>query len=281
MPHEPAPNDIDAALSAADAVPRMQMSLPMLERLWWRIVVDASWIAGRFGGAPRRIPRQCNLCGYEGYFAMAGKGTRPDAKCPRCNSAERHRLFKLWLDRNKSMIQDRDLLHIAPEKTVARLIKALARSYCSADASPGRADRVLNLEALDIADSSYDCIVCSHVLEHVDDRKALKEIHRVLRPGGAAIIMVPVIEGWAETYEDPAFTTPELRFLHFGQADHVRIYGADVRQRIIGAGFDLAEYTAQGPDVLRYGLLPGEKVFIAIRPSDPKAERRAIAPQAA
>ncbi len=77
------------------------------------------------------------------------------------------------------------------------------------DIAPGKADRVLNIEAIASPDASYDCVVCSHVLEHVDDKKALSEIYRVLRPGGVALIMLPVIEGWAKTYENPAVTSPE------------------------------------------------------------------------
>jgi len=249
----------------------------LFERLWYRMAVDTHRVARRFGRAPQRIARECNLCGYRGYFAAAGKGTRPDAKCPRCNSAERHRLFKLWFDSNRVIVEGRDLLHFAPERSIAGLIRPFARSYTSADLVPGRADRVLNLEALEIADASYDCVVCLHVLEHVDDKKALREIRRVLRPTGSAIIMVPVVEGWAQTYEDATITSPKLRALHFGQADHQRIYGADIRTRIRGAGFAPAEFTAWGPDVLRYGLLPGEKVFVAARHngSDAPENRRA------
>jgi SAM-dependent methyltransferase len=243
----------------------------LFERLWYRMVVDANRMTRRFGRAPQRIARECNLCGYRGYFATAGKGTRPDVKCPRCNSVERHRLFKLWFDRNRVIVEDRDVLHFAPERSIARLIRPFAQSYSSADLVPGRADKVLNLEALDIADASYDCVVCLHVLEHVDDRQALREIRRVLRPTGSAIIMVPVVEGWAETYEDATITSPKLRALHFGQADHQRIYGADIRTRIRNGGFNLAEFTAWGPDVLRYGLLSGEKVFVATCRNDSDA----------
>lgn len=248
----------------------MKASIGRLEQLWWRLHVDANRFADCFGRSPRRFPRLCNLCGYEGYFAAAGKGTRPDAKCPRCNSAERHRLFKLWLDRNRAVFESADVLHFAPEGAVQRLIRPPSRSYCSADIVSGRADRSLNIEALDLADSSFDCIVCSHVLEHVDDGKALSEIHRVLRPRGFAIIMAPVIEGWAATYEDPSLATNEQRALHFGQSDHLRIYGADIRTRIRAAGFDLDEFTAEGPDVLRHGLLRGEKVFVARRSQRPE-----------
>ncbi|HLY07494.1 MAG TPA: class I SAM-dependent methyltransferase [Rhizomicrobium sp.] len=235
----------------------------LFEKIWYRMAVDTNRITRPFARGPQRIPRECNLCGYHGYFNMAGKGTRPDAKCPRCNSVERHRLFKLWFDRNRIIFEGRDVLHFAPERSIARLIRPLARSYLSADITPGRADRVLNLEALEVDDQSFDCVVCLHVLEHVDDARALREIHRVLRPGGSSIIMVPVVEGWAQTYEDATVTTARERALHFGQADHLRIYGADVRTRIRNAGFDLTEFTAWGPDVLRYGLLSGEKVFLA------------------
>jgi len=104
------------------------------------------------------------------------------------------------------------------------------------------------------------------VLEHVDDAKALSEIYRVLKPGGVALIMLPVIEGWSTTYENPRVTTPEERKRHYGQSDHVRYYGADIRERIKRAGFALDEFTAEGEDVLTYALQRGEKVFIATKP---------------
>jgi predicted SAM-dependent methyltransferase len=108
-------------------------------------------------------------------------------------------------------------------------------------------------------------VLCSHVLEHVDDAKALKEIHRVLRPGGIALIMLPLIEGWERTYENPQIMRPGERALHFGQGDHLRAYGRDVRERIRSAGFALNEFTAEGSDVAKHGLLAGEKLFIARR----------------
>ena len=158
------------------------------------------------------------------------------------------------------------MLHFAPEKGLTKLLKARVGSYQSADITPGRADLVRNIEAIAEPDASFDCVVCSHVLEHVDDRKALIEVYRVLKPGGLALIMLPVIEGWSTTYENTAVLAPEDRMRHFGQADHVRYYGADVRDRIRAAGFRLHEFTAEGEDVLTYGLQRGEKVFIATRP---------------
>ena len=215
--------------------------------------------------ARARFPRLCNICGYEGYFGPASKGTQRDAKCPRCGSAMRDRLFKLWLDVNGDRIHGADLLHFAPERGLAALIRPLTRSYVSADIAPGRADKKIDIEKMEFGDRSFDVVLCSHVLEHVDDLKALDEIHRVLRPSGIALIMLPLIEGWGHTYENADFVEAEDRALHFGQGDHLRFYGSDVRDRIGRAGFSVSEFTAEGPEVAKYGLLAGEKLFIARR----------------
>ena len=217
------------------------------------------------GSKGASFPRTCSVCGYSGRFQAAGRPRRIDARCPNCGSAERYRLLALWLDRHGSGLRGANVLHFAPEKGLTKLLKARVGSYRSADVAPGRADLVRNIEAIAEPDASYDCIVCSHVLEHVDDKKALKEIYRVLKPGGIVLIMLPVIEGWSTTYENKAVVTPEDRTRHYGQSDHVRYYGADVRDRIRAPGFKLDEFTAEGQDVLTYGLSRGEKVFIATK----------------
>jgi SAM-dependent methyltransferase len=221
---------------------------------------------GLSGSKGASFARTCNVCGYRGRFQAAGKPRRIDARCPKCGSAERYRLLALWLDRDGSFLKTAHVLHFAPEAGLAAMLKARVGRYESGDIAPGKADKVLNIEAIAAPDASYDCVVCSHVLEHVDDKKALSEIYRVLKPGGVALIMLPVIEGWAKTYENPELVSPEDRKRHYGQSDHVRYYGADVRDRIRAAGFALDEFTAEGPDVLTYALQRGEKVFIAEKP---------------
>jgi len=206
------------------------------------------------------------VCGYRGRFQAAGRPRRIDARCPKCGSAERYRLFALWLDRHGRALSTARVLHFAPETGLAKLLKARVGKYQSADITPGKAEIVRNIEAIEEPDASFDCVVCSHVLEHVDDKKALNEVYRVLKPGGVALIMLPVIEGWSATYENKAVVTPEERVRHYGQSDHVRYYGADVRDRIRAAGFKLDEFTAEGEDVLTYGLARGEKVFVATKP---------------
>jgi SAM-dependent methyltransferase len=218
------------------------------------------------GSKGASFPRTCSVCGYRGRFQTAGRPRRIDARCPKCGSAERYRLFALWLDRHGRALSTARVLHFAPEKGLAKLLKARVGSYQSADITPGKAEIVRNIEAIEEPDASFDCVVCSHVLEHVDDKKALKEVYRVLKPGGVALIMLPVIEGWSTTYENKAVVTPEDRMRHYGQSDHVRYYGSDVRDRIRAAGFKLDEFTAEGEDVLTYGLARGEKVFVATKP---------------
>jgi len=174
-------------------------------------------------------------------------------------------LLKLWMARE---VPNRDLgnvLHFAPEPALARVLKGHATQYTSADIRAGTGELVLDLERLDLPSASVDTVVCSHVLEHVNDEAALAEIFRVLSPGGLAVLLVPIVEGWDHTYENASVTAGE-RALHFGQSDHVRYYGVDFRKRVRRAGFKLSEFTAEEPDVSRYGLGRGEKVFVAHKP---------------
>lgn len=208
---------------------------------------------------------ECNLCGHSGRFWPIGRPPRASAVCPVCHSKERHRLIGLWLSANAETIDETRVLHFAPEPILEKLFRVRSSKYLSADIAPGAADTVLNIEALDLPDESIDLVVCFHVLEHVDDAKALHEIHRILDVKGRALLMFPIVEGWDSTYEDPAHTSAADRARYFGQHDHVRMFGRDVRDRIRNAGFELAEFTAEEPSVSRYGLWRGEKVFIATK----------------
>ena len=157
------------------------------------------------------------------------------------------------------------VLHFAPEPCVTAFVAPKVKTCRTVDLAAGRADLQLDIEALDLPDHAVDLVLASHVLEHVDDKKALRELHRVLKPGGRAVLMFPIVEGWDDTHEDPLVTEAADRELHFGQTDHVRFYGRDVRGRIRDAGFKLTEYSGSAVDCLKYGLLKGERVFIAER----------------
>lgn len=214
------------------------------------------------------LPRHCPICAYTGPFGPWGKVPRPDAMCPNCFSLERHRLFKLAFDETKPLPADASLLHFAPEAAVSRFVRPLCSKYVTTDFLRDDVDLKLNIEALDLPAQSFDALICSHVLEHVDDRAALAELFRILKPSGVAIFAVPMVEGWDASYEDPAITDRRERLAHFGQEDHVRRYGRDFRDRVRQAGFLLAEFVRDGADSVRYSILPGERVFIATKPRE-------------
>lgn len=217
----------------------------------------------------RGTERYCVLCDSSvRRFGDAGVNSRPDACCPVCNSLERHRLLKIVAGKRTDLFNGapKRVLHIAPEEAIERLVRKLPGvSYLSADLEEGRAALRMDVTNIDFPGDSFDVILCSHVLEHVpDDGRALQEFHRVLSPGGWAMIQVPIFG--PVTFEDPSVTDPEERLRAFGQRDHVRRYGYDLRNRIQKAGFIVEEITteeaASADEAQRMGLVKGDRVYI-------------------
>ena len=177
----------------------------------------------------------CPICKYEGDFKPFGLKQRPNAKCPKCGSLERHRLYYLFL---KDMGLGFSMLHIAPEKCLESFFRDKMKSVLHADLSTGQ-----DIQDLPYQDNQFDFILCSHVLEHVeDDRKAMKELHRVLSLKGMALLQVPIDR--EITYEDESITSPAMREIHFGQHDHLRAYGYDYQDRLEKAGFEVKPHLA-------------------------------------
>lgn len=117
-------------------------------------------------------------------------------------------------------------------------LRSLSDKYLSIDLDPAKAGRAMDLTALELPDASQTFVYCSNVLEHIpDDRAAMAEIRRVLKPGGHAAIMVP-IRG-ETTDEDLSVTDPEERLARYTQRDHVRFYGFDIAERLSGLGFEV------------------------------------------
>lgn len=204
-------------------------------------------------------PRECNCCGYKGAFYAVGLHLRRDAACPRCHSLERHRLFKLYFDANRSNFEGKSVLHFAPEQSMARFIRPVASKYLTADLMNPRADAKLDIEDFALFDK-FDTVIASHILEHVDDRKALACIRNAMGDGGLLLALVPITESMT-TFEDPAIVNAKDRELFFGQYDHVRYYGNDFVDRLSNAGFTVERFTPTEPLISRYGLLRGETVF--------------------
>lgn len=149
--------------------------------------------------------------------------------CPVCVSSDRDRLFAVLFSRIFSGLDEARpyfFLDIAPAAGLSRWFRSHPHIfYRSADMFMDGVDDKVDLQNLPYPTDTFDFILCSHVLEHVpDDVKAASELQRVLKPDGAAVVLVPIIKSLEHTYENPEVVTPEDRWKHFGQDDHVRLY---------------------------------------------------------
>ena len=213
----------------------------------------------------------------DGFAAFLPKGVlkRPHAECPRCLSLERHRLMQLYLEQKMDLFQQgkKRLLHVAPEPIFFKqFLNNPKIDYVSLDKfTKGYKypKETINgdITDLDFPNDSFDAIICSHVLEHIpDDRLAMSELFRVLKPGGWAILQVPLDANREETYEDFSITDPDERQKHFGQFDHVRVYGRDYGDRLTATGFkvtiDEFIYSFSQEDRFRLGLLMDEEIYL-------------------
>jgi SAM-dependent methyltransferase len=191
----------------------------------------------------------CPICDhYDVEFKSFGLIPRQNARCPSCGALERHRLVWMFLRTLTDLFDGRPkrMLHVAPEPSLWPRLAAIPNiDYMSADLNKSYATTRLDITNMPgVASGSMDVVYCSHVLEHVsDDRMAMREFARVLKPSGWAVLLVPI---WAEhTFEDPSVTDPKERERLFGQDDHVRRYGPDFADRVNEAGFDVRIYDAE------------------------------------
>jgi SAM-dependent methyltransferase len=205
---------------------------------------------------------ECNLCGYRGLFATLHGGGGPDrayAICPNCGSYERHRLQTRVLDRvlPDFKTSQKSLLHFAPEQFLKRRLKSSFGVYRTADLFRGDVDVKADITNIPLPDQSYDAVYASHVLEHVpEDRKAVAEIYRILKPGGMAILPVPInVTGRTEEYGAPR---PE-------EHGHVRSPGLEDYFDRYHEVFDEVKVFSS-PDFEGDG--PDNQIYVRIRTSD-------------
>ncbi len=239
----------------------------------WRFMFAVRGVV--YAGTRYRCP--CCNRSFRSFSGQHGVlSTTTDGYCPRCNAKARHRRIWLHLQSHTELASHTTrLLEIAPWWSFARRFQEMPNiEYTGLDLEP-RGPHVTDIG--DVVDmpfdaSSYDTVICVHVLEHVDDdRAAISEIHRVLRPGGWALVTVPLnLDG--PTIEDPLITDSAERKRLFGEPSHVRFYGLDVRDRLEQAGFLVDVDLAANLPVAtreRYGLRDDENIFTCRKPSEP------------
>lgn len=246
---------------------------PILQRM-------AGWAVPLLGLFYIGKGRECPLCGCRRrQFLPYGYVTqREDALCPNCLALERHRLLWLWLlresDIGRGAMALPKLLHAAPEVALMRKFRKMYASapdrYVTADLESPLADMHFDIQQIPLADGEFDAVICNHILEHVeDDRKAVREIFRILRPGGWAVLLAPVDLGREHTFEDDTITDPAERTRIFGQYDHRRIYGRDYAKRLAEAGFEVYDENYReifSAKEQRLYALPDDHIYIVYKP---------------
>ncbi|MET0659299.1 MAG: methyltransferase domain-containing protein [Steroidobacteraceae bacterium] len=222
----------------------------------------------------RGVGRHCPVCEKPAKrFAPYGIPPREEACCIHCGSLERHRMTWLYLQRETDLFdgQAKCVLHIAPERQFEKVLrKRIGSGYLTADLLNPRAMVQMDVTDIQYEDDAFDVVYCSHVLEHVDDdNKAMRELRRVLKPSGWAIVLVPLTV--ETTFEDPSVTDPGERLRLFGQDDHVRRYGPDFAERLRNAGFSvkLVEpedfLTSDEISAMRIGVDVDDKIFVCTK----------------
>jgi SAM-dependent methyltransferase len=195
---------------------------------------------------PKKV--QCNVCNWEGRH-LVSDSWHNHIICPRCRSDIRHRLFFAALQNIGNLsfdkiINSNNILHFAPEEITSSIIRNKAAHYATADFLRQDCDFRLDMSDMpEIKNESFDIVIAFDVLEHVPDyHRALEEVHRVLSSKGLGIFTVPQKDNLLVTYEDPTIVTPEERTEHFGQGDHLRIFGDDFCRTLESKGFSVTAF---------------------------------------
>lgn len=207
---------------------------------------------------------ECNLCGS----ALKKFVSLPDGDklCPACGSLPRSR--RLWAIVNESFLKPRtQILDFSPSRSLYRAFKNRSdTNYTCTDISGDFiSDYQYDITNLEIENHAFDLILCYHILEHIeDDGLAMKELWRVLKPGGTCLIQTPFKSG--ETYEDPSVISEADRLKYFGQSDHVRIYSTEgLHERLTRAGFQVEVRRFSEKADNRFGFSTQEVVMVCTK----------------
>ena len=209
---------------------------------------------------------------FKKFLPYGYEDQRENVLSPSTLSLERHRLLWLYL-KNESAIFSAPLklLHFAPEQAFYKRFRKMKNlEYTTTDLNSPLADVKADICNLPFDDNSFDFILCNHVLEHIpDDTKAMKELYRILRPGGTAILQIPQDLQRANTFEDNSITSRKERAKIFGQYDHVRVYGRDYFDKLRSIGFKVEEVdytqTLSASEIDTFRLAQGEIIPVCTK----------------
>lgn len=200
---------------------------------------------------------------------IIGGGYREHAQCSYCHSLDRERwLYYVLKNKTQLFSSNVRVLHFAPEKALESILSDLPNiDYYTGDIMPGMAMHITDITDIQYKDETFDIIICNHVLEHIEnEKKAVSEILRVLKPDGIFIFSFPICLD-DDTKEDPTVDTREKRLEYYGQEDHVRLYGKDFKERFENYGMEIEIYSPADElseeEIITNGFLKNDIIMIA------------------
>lgn len=214
----------------------------------------------------KRFTDPINGKSYRKFLPYGYAQVRENVLSPGTLSLERHRLLWLYFESENIFSKELKVLHFAPEQAFHKRFKKIKNwDYTTTDLNSPLADVQADICDLPFSDDTFDLIICNHVLEHIpNDTRAMKELYRILKPGGKAILQVPYDKNKEKTFEDNSITDPKERTKIFGQYDHVRVYGMDYFDKLKSIGFqvDAVDYTVKlsKEEIEKYRLPEGELI---------------------
>lgn len=231
-------------------------------RLGLRYILSPLYIGNKY---------HCGCCNRQARkFLDKGNIRRKNAECPFCHSLERTRILYYYLRNELNIFECQPtpvILHIAPEKGIFKHFKNFGKSYIDGDINPAYARNIVDITSIPYPDDYFDLIICSHVLGHVpDEKKAIEEMYRVLKPCGIALVMTLLNQKDLPTYEDENISSPEERLIKYGERDLCRLHGNDMGVRLSIVPFRVTQIDYRSKFTIaertRFSLGNGEREMI-------------------
>jgi SAM-dependent methyltransferase len=184
----------------------------------------------------------CNCCDkkFSRFLDYGDYKKRKNAICPNCLSLERTRMLWDFLKDSK-YLNNKSILHFAPFRVIEKKIKQIPSiKYISGDIDPMLAMRKIDITKIDYNENSFDVVLCSHVLSVVkNDKKAIQELYRVLKPKGTLILQTYIYKKYEKTFENFNIESNNERYKAYGKHYLQRCYGKDFIERFIKEGFSV------------------------------------------
>lgn len=204
----------------------------------------------------------CTVCENNTYGYLTGFFPKLTITCNNCLSESKQRLISQYLKNYN--FKNKSILHFAPEDCMIKFINKnnIYTKYILADINPTKEIKKVDITDIEFQNNTFDLIICSHVLEHVNEKKAIKELKRIIKVNGSILLLFPIIDSWDKTYRNDNITNDYDRERHFLQHDHLQLFGREIEKELSDDNFSLKKITPFGKECVKYGINQGESLFV-------------------